>query len=312
MNLDPAYADPQSAYRFRDLRAKATLHESVTRTIVDLVANSAEFQVFKDEQDVDAMVFYRNVELLVRAFKGNVDFKLSMGGELTCTTYKLKGAELASISKKAAHTFTEVAVAGSLREKLHAQTSARESGAFKLSEVIGLLQILCEGASPILDLFVDIGAELASTNLDSTATVGLWTTRVEHLGEWVADVLSRYLAQHHDAVHRALKEEFHVDVAVATVVVFSEAEEIELDMKAWIATQEALGAGTGGAEAKNDPNSAAIPSVWPTNTDDLEIPPPGDGATPEEWAAWGAQTKTLMSRLKAYQAMKGRTCPSCD
>ena len=163
------------------------LVDQLEATIKQAVSQSNSFVVFEREEDADHTVFLSNFEILHRVFKKNMAFSLSSQLEFSCC-FTTSPAEVKQYSEQAAVFFLDHCTSGELQATLRSKNGAKR---MTLEEVTTLLQRMCQGESPLLDIVMELGDDLRSHKLVDVQTVTHWSTRVEYLGEWLAGTLGR-------------------------------------------------------------------------------------------------------------------------
>jgi hypothetical protein len=228
------------------------LVDQLEATIKQAVSQSNSFVVFEREEDADHTVFLSNFEILHRVFKKNMAFSLSSQLEFSCY-FTTNPVEVKEFSEQAAVFFLDHCTSGELQATLRSKNGAKR---MTLEEVTTLLQRMCQGESPLLDIVMELGDDLRSHKLVDAQTVTHWSTRVEYLGEWLAGTLGRYVAQNREELLRASQVEFGTEPS-AVAVIKSEDEIVRERLAAWLELKE------------NDVGLA--PGQWPTKDSDIRV-----------------------------------------
>ena len=227
------------------------LVDQLESTIRQAVSQSNSFVVFKNEEDADHNVFMSNFEILYRVFKKTVAFNLSSQLEFSCT-FTEDPAVVKKYSERAAVFFLDHCTSGSLQEKLRSKNGTKP---MTLGEVTALLQRMCQGESPVLDIIMGLGDDLRIHNLVDAQAVTHWSTRVEYLGEWLAGTLGRYVSQNREELLRASQVEFGTEPS-AVAAIKSEDEVVEEKLANWLKLKES--------------DKGLAQGTWPTKDSDIQ------------------------------------------
>ena len=141
-------------------------------------------------------------------------FSLSRQLEFSCSFTK-EAEDVKGFSEQAAVFFLDHCTSGDLQATLRSKNGAKR---MTLEEVTALLQRMCQGESPLLDIIMELGDDLRSYKLVDAQSVTHWSTRVEYLGEWLAGTLGRYVTQNQEELLRASQVEFGIKPSAVAAI----------------------------------------------------------------------------------------------
>ena len=247
---DRGSGEARRAQLLKSQQQEQTLVDQLEAVIKQAVGSANSFVVFEDEEDADHTMFLSNFEILHRVFGKVVAFSLSSQLEFTCSFTK-DPDEVRKYSEQAALFFLDHCTGGSLQAKLRSRNGNKR---MTLEQVITLLQRMCQGESPILDIIMELGDDLRQHQLVDAHAVTHWMHKVEYLGEWLAGTLGRYIVQNREELLRASQVEFG-NAPSAPVPTRSEEDLVQERLDAWLELKE------------NDENY--VRGTWPTKDSDI-------------------------------------------